>query len=279
MIYQIKETESKDLKVEIESNKAVFYFLSDLHIDSKYCDKALLLKHLKAAKNENALIFVFGDIFDAMQTKLDRRHRKEDVDTKFLENGYLNSIVKFGVEFFEPYKENIAMLGYGNHELTLIKKHEFDIVKELAERLNVPYTGYEGFIQFNIKPFSNSPSKFRKVLYYTHGQQSEAPMTMGILSHKRLDVWVRDVDIIISGHKHLHWFYEQITMGITSKARRYFKTIYHLQLPTYLLRTDKYSYVSENLIPPPSLGGIRCEMICNNNHKIDDVKLKFERLI
>ena len=53
-----------------------FLLMSDIHIDSRKCDRALLKKHLDQAKAEGAGVFIFGDLFDAMQGKYDPRSAK-----------------------------------------------------------------------------------------------------------------------------------------------------------------------------------------------------------
>ena len=40
-----------------------FLLLSDLHIDNPKCDRKLLLKVLNQAKEQNAIILIFGDLF------------------------------------------------------------------------------------------------------------------------------------------------------------------------------------------------------------------------
>ena len=60
--------------VQVEKNVHEFIFnvsssswsqetllMSDIHFDSKKCDKKLLKKHLLEARERNAQIFIFGD--------------------------------------------------------------------------------------------------------------------------------------------------------------------------------------------------------------------------
>ena len=45
------------------------FLASDLHVDATTCNRAVMLSDLQDAVNKNAMIFLFGDIFDAMPEK------------------------------------------------------------------------------------------------------------------------------------------------------------------------------------------------------------------
>ena len=47
--------------------------ISDVHWDSKDCDRKLLKKHLNSALEQDAAIIIIGDFFDLMEGRNDMR--------------------------------------------------------------------------------------------------------------------------------------------------------------------------------------------------------------
>ncbi|NBW21525.1 MAG: hypothetical protein EBR82_77560 [Caulobacteraceae bacterium] len=62
-----------------KQHRRSFFLLSDLHWDNPHCDRELLKKHLDAAVKRDAGVFIFGDLFCAMQGKYDPRGNKEGI--------------------------------------------------------------------------------------------------------------------------------------------------------------------------------------------------------
>ena len=71
-----------------------FLLLSDLHIDNPKCDRKLLMKVFNQAKEENAIIFIFGDLFCLMQGKGDPRRSKADIRPEHNKPNYIDAVVK-----------------------------------------------------------------------------------------------------------------------------------------------------------------------------------------
>jgi len=55
------------------------YLFSDVHFDSVMCNRKALEKHLNKAKEEDALIVLGGDWFDAMQGRFDPRSSLDEL--------------------------------------------------------------------------------------------------------------------------------------------------------------------------------------------------------
>ena len=109
---------------------------SDIHIDNKKCNRALLKNHLELAKERNALICVFGDLFCAMQGKYDPRKNMEDIRAEDVHANYLDKIVEHAADFFEPYAKQFLIIGYGNHETSILDRHNFSLLDRLAMLMN-----------------------------------------------------------------------------------------------------------------------------------------------
>src|SRR3990167_5322867 len=76
---------------------------ADRHHDNIYCNRALEKYDLDQAKERNALIADFGDLFCAMQGKYDPRSSMDDIRPEDVGADYLDRIVKHAAEFYGPY--------------------------------------------------------------------------------------------------------------------------------------------------------------------------------
>lgn len=192
--------------------KAKFLLISDLHWDNPKCDRVLLKKHLDQALKENAKVFINGDLFCLMQGKGDPRKSKDDIREEHNNARYLDSIVKTGAEWFAPYAEIIEVVGYGNHETSIIKHQETDILERFVERINtianpkskVHLGGYGGWIvtRFTDKSESAKKATKRHLIKYHHGYGGGGPVTKGTIQHQRESVKIQGADLIWMGHVH-----------------------------------------------------------------------------
>ena len=110
---------------------------SDRHHDNPHCNQELEKKHLDEAKERNAVIIDYGDLFCAMQGKFDRRASKDDIRPEHQHGNYLDKLVATATEFYAPYANNFAVMGPGNHETAMLKHHETNLTERLVERLNM----------------------------------------------------------------------------------------------------------------------------------------------
>lgn len=280
---RLNNTGDSIFRFKAENSEPLQLFIaSDIHIDSALCDQMLFRRHLDRAKEIGAYIIILGDIIDIMQWKGDKRANKAELLPELLDSrgGYLNKIIERTVEFFMPYKENLLLFTYGNHETYHINKLELDILRIIASELDCLLGGYEGYISILYED-KNSHS-MNKRIFYTHGAtNSNAPMTMGVLTHKRMDIWVRDADIILTGHLHKTFYYEETVMYLSRNNQRNYKTVLHLQLPTYKKREAFVGYGIQRSMSPPAIGSYLIELIptisTKNNTNTRFLKTNFIR--
>jgi len=241
-------TERKSRNVHILSHpegvkKAKYLLISDLHWDNPKCDRDLLKKHLDQALEENVKVFINGDLFCLMQGKGDPRKSKDDILPEHNNARYLDSIVKTGAEWFKPYAEIIEVVGYGNHETSIIKHQETDILERFVERLNtianpkskVHLSGYGGWIVTRFTEKNNSvkqPTCNHKIKFH-HGYGGGGPVTKGTIQHQREAVKVQGADLIWMGHVH-----EDYEMTYSHEYLDYLSNIRHKDV--LMLRTASY---------------------------------------
>tara|TARA_S200002703_G_scaffold149798_1_gene147661 strand:- start:191 stop:1069 length:879 start_codon:yes stop_codon:yes gene_type:complete len=188
-----------------KQNKLKLLLLSDIHLDNKHCNQSLLKRHLQEAKSENALIICNGDTFCAMEGKWDKRRDQDALREELRGNNYLDKLVEYHANFWEPYADNLLYFGHGNHETSIEAHHQTNLIDRLVERLklknkNVQSAGYWSWLQ--IKLISCQTSINVTNLFAHHGCGGGAPVTKGLIDIARMQVFLPDADIIWIGHKH-----------------------------------------------------------------------------
>lgn len=178
---------------------------SDVHHDNPHCDWDMERRHLEEAKDRKALIIDNGDLFCAMQGAWDPRKSKDSIRPEHNTGDYLDKLVKTAAKFYEPYAENFAVIGLGNHETAIRKRHETCLSTRLVEAMNgygspVLLSGYSGWVRFMFNV--NGAYRSTKILHHYHGSGGGGPVTRGVIQTNRLAVIIPDADIILSGHTH-----------------------------------------------------------------------------
>jgi hypothetical protein len=191
-------------KFETNKKNTKLAILSDLHWDNPHCNRELLKAHLDYCLKEDIPVFINGDMFCLMQGKGDRRGNKSDVRPEHAFNNYFDSIVKTAVDWFTPYAHIIKLIGYGNHETSIIKHQETDIIARFVDLLNykcnskVLTGGYGGWIWFN---YQNSNMIKSLKLKYFHGSGGGGAVTKGAINLTRA-LSMYEADIFTMGHIH-----------------------------------------------------------------------------
>ena len=79
-----------------------FLLIADVHFDSISCDRKLLKKHLDEVVERNAKVFIFGDFFDVMGGKFDKRSSKGDLRPEYNTSSYIDNVVYDAIAFLYP---------------------------------------------------------------------------------------------------------------------------------------------------------------------------------
>jgi hypothetical protein len=125
--------------VSVELKKEFWVLLrSDAHWDNPDSNRNLMKKHLEQAKQRNAAVLDFGDLFCAMQGKYDRRSNKDKVRPEHQSGQYLDKLVDTAVEWHAPYAHLWAAQYQGNHECLdpetfVLTRHGFKPIAEVTK--------------------------------------------------------------------------------------------------------------------------------------------------
>ena len=198
-----------------------FLLLSDLHFDHPKCRRDLLTQHLDQAINEGAKMLINGDFFCIMQGKYDKRASKQDIRPEHIGHNYFDLVVNEAVEWWAKYAHHLLFVGYGNHETSVIKRHEIDLTERFVSTLNyktganVLNGGYAGWIVFDVYRNANTYKKF--YIKYHHGHGGGGVVTKGVIQHQRMGAQVDGADVLWMGHVHELYHHVNIKESISRK--------------------------------------------------------------
>jgi hypothetical protein len=259
--WEIEQTSKGCYLVTMEADSpdwtADFLLRSDAHHDNAHCDQRLELCHLVEAQERDAGILDIGDLHCAMQGKWDKRASTDACRPEQREGRYLDSLVECAADFYEPFADRWLFMSPGNHEGSILKRHETDLTERTAERLRakgspIMVGSYAGFIRFRVIFNERSISR---VMYYTHGNGGGGPMTHGVLNTRRRQSYLPDADIIWSGHTHDSWTVRLAKTQLTKHGRVRLTDVHHLSTPGY---KDEFSPLDgwhiERGAPPKPIG-------------------------
>jgi hypothetical protein len=212
-------------------------FISDVHHDSVYCNRDLEKQHLEEALKRDALIFYFGDMFDAMQGRFDPRRSMDEIRPEYQRSDYYDFLVDDMCQFLEPYASNIVLMAKGNHETAVLKNSNLDLLNNLAYKLRKEYNseakvgGVGGWLR-SVVSVNGQPRGSIKTKYF-HGAGGGAPVTRGTIQTNRQAVYLPDANIVVNGHNHQSYYVAVTRERLSGKGVQYFDIQHHIRIPGY----------------------------------------------
>lgn len=214
-------------EIQLEGHNAKIAMLSDIHWDNPKCDWDLLKKHLNYCVSENIPIMINGDMFCLMQGRGDKRGNKSDIRPEHNNAKYLDSIVETAVEWWSPYAHLMTVIGYGNHETSIIKYQETDILQRFVDLLNyknktnIYAGGYGGW--FVVKMNLRGNASYSTKVKYFHGSGGGGIVTKGALNLTRALEMYEGFDVFTMGHIHENSCRNDVRDVIDHNARSGYK--------------------------------------------------------
>ena len=221
---------------------------SDIHWDNPKCDWNLLKHDLDYCLKNDIPIMFNGDTYCLMQGAWDPRKMKGDIRPEHNNARYFDSIVETSVDFFLPYAHLLTVVGYGNHETSIIKRQETDIIQRFVTLLNykagsnVMTGGYGGWLIVNqlLKAKSNI-TQATKIKYF-HGSGGGGLVTKGALNLTRAMEMYEGYDVFTMGHIHENSARNDVRDSINFHPTKgyYFN---HKQIHSMITGTYKEEYI------------------------------------
>tara|TARA_R110000803_G_C11982377_1_gene320923 strand:+ start:1322 stop:2143 length:822 start_codon:yes stop_codon:yes gene_type:complete len=238
MSWNIKQTDKLtfDIRGNYNKNDDMWVLLtSDHHWDNPKCDRKLLKRHLDEAKDIGAAIIFNGDTFCAMGGKGDPRRSNDAIRQEHWGDDYLNRLIDTASEWYAPYADNIALIGMGNHEESILKNYGMNLVDELCNNLGAEKGDYEGFVRFK-----RDAKGLPLWMYFNHGFGGGGA-TKGISAFQKV-ILKNPADIYWMGHIHEQYAGNEMVRQISErgkislKKQSYVRTSTYKQNDPYLIR-------------------------------------------
>ena len=244
---EAKDSNVHFFKFKVKSKTTIHtLFCSDIHLDSIHCKREILRRHFDEVKDSDGLIFIFGDLFDVMASFGDKRLQREAVDPMFIQHGrtYLDLVREYAIEFLETYKRNLAFISPGNHEKTIEKYHNTDMLRNVIytlnqdQKTNIQYGGYSGWINFHFE--LGKGHLISNNVHYHHGFGGNAKRSKGMLDVQLEVMKYPDADILVRGHTHQKWYDPSTTrVRMNCKGKVYKDKCRYIQSGSYVDGIDK----------------------------------------
>lgn len=207
--------------------------MSDVHFDSPFCNRTQFLADLDYAKEVGALVVIVGDFFDAMQGRFDPRRSMDTLRPEYRREDYYDFIVEDAIEYLKPYRRSILLISPGNHELSVLKNANTDLMRRFTRGLSIPthkvqMGGYGGVIGIHFKNNGHVPIK------YFHGAGGEAPVTKGVIQTNRQAAYLDGFVVVLNGHNH-NMYYVPLARERVKDGRFEFMLQHHVRTPGYAM--------------------------------------------
>lgn len=241
-----------------------YLLLADVHWDNPLCRRDILERLLNQARERNAGILVFGDWFCGMQGRWDPRANKEMLRPEHRTGNYLDALVDTAADYLRPYADLIVMMSDGNHETSLRKHLETDVLARLCKELGVIHGGYSGFLRFLFQ--GTEGRRTRRNVYWHHGFGGGGPVTKGTIQTNRRAVYLPDAHMVVGGHIHEEWNLTISRARLSHSGEVYQDEQVHIQLPTLKDEfTMRGGWHVERGAPPKPLGGAWLDFFYSNH--------------
>ena len=186
---------------------------------------------------------ISGDMLEASSKSVANSAFKQSMD--------LNEQREYIIDLLYPFKDDIVIYHQGNHSFRLSKDYDYDIAKDMARELEVPYSmgGHIDKFKVNGKNYS---------IYTHHGKGSASRRDLAIGKIIR-DTNKISANIFMVGHLHHAMVYKDYIKSSNGLEPRYY--VYGGAFLNY-----KSSYADQmalNEVPPAFLIGN-----ISKNHKI-----------
>ena len=263
--------------------------LSDIHWDNPHCDWDLLKKHLNYCLENSIPIHINGDMFCMMMGAYDPRKVKGNIRPEHNNPRYFDSIIETAVEFFAPYAHLIAVVSYGNHETSILKRQEIDQIQRFVdllnykEKSNIFAGGYGGWIVINMYRTDYNSTASTSTIKYHHGIGNGGIVTRGALQMNRALTMYENYDVFTHGHTHDNSCINLSRDCIKHVSRKgyimYQKNIHSMLTGTYKdeYRDGAFGWSIQKGFPPKPTGGRILEITTMRGR--EDGKEKTTKLI
>jgi predicted phosphodiesterase len=198
-------------KIELSEGEPLnIYFIGDIHEGEINCQHDSLndaVKRIaKSSRGNQTKTVLMGDLINCIVHSDKKRFNPAEFDRFYKVHDLIDLPQKQAErvnKFLEPIKDTVDIILVGNHEEEYIKRHNFNIYKNIYEKypLATPL-GYVGLFRYNVKIKGDSTSMVLD-LALNHGDGGSGGDLPGNAINRvfRTFTWF-DADISVMGHIH-----------------------------------------------------------------------------
>lgn len=228
--------------------------IGDLHIgDPAFRDFGFkkISGYIKWIKeNPNSRVILGGDIFNCAT--------RESKTSPF---GQKDNEFQLAVKLFEPIRSQIVGAVTGNHENRLVDFANFDIMNAFCQKLEIPYMGYSGVINFKVKKEPDGYYRHNYFIYVHHTTGGGGSQGGAINRVEKLSDIVEGCDAYLGFHSH---------KLVATPVVKYYPSIknthhqleehrvWYISCGSYLEYNN--SYPEMKMMPPQKLGSPKLEL-------------------
>lgn len=252
-------------EIKCDTSSQTLLLLSDIHFDSKSCERELLKKTLDEALEKDAIILFNGDFFDMMQSRNDKRGSKGNIRKEYLGDNYFDLVINDAFEFLKPYKDNIGIMADGNHETAILKNNETNPLDRLCGHLRkdgskVVHAGYQGWCVIRLLAGTDIYMSFKIKMH--HGSGGNARVTKGVIEHNRMSTYVEGADLIWLAHTHTQYAMHSTIERMTSAHyyNLFLHKVYHIRTGCWKQEYKDGGWSVEKGFSPSEIGGYWIEL-------------------
>lgn len=248
----------KYLEIAIPEKVGYLIPIGDLHIGDKSFKNGgenKLLGYLKWVKENNAKIFLMGDIFNCAS----RISKTSPFETNTDEFALAH-------EIFEPYQEYIIGIIDGNHEGRPRDMFGWSPAQSFARELKIPYCGWSAVIRLKVDKRQTGSFRQNYFIYAHHTTGGGGSAGSGLNQVVKLRNIIEGVDVYMGAHNHKliafpqEVYYPSCSGGIKKR------TIWHVDCGSYLGWED--SYAEKGMMAPSKLGSPRIRFAGGDKHDV-----------
>ena len=191
----------------LKSNETVSIIpIGDTHIGSPQFDIKFFKEMIKTIKDlPRKRIYLIGDMMEVASKNVANSSYEQVCPVEEQKEYFINN--------FKPFKDDIVGYCIGNHESRINKEFGFNIVKDIARELEIPYYNQ------NIDTFRINEFDFSVYTRHGRGSSQRKHLAMGKMEKECQDIYA---DLYIQGHQHRLLFWDQLKRFPNGYKRIYY---------------------------------------------------------
>lgn len=260
-----------EIKLDNYFDKWSIYPIGDIHLGNVGCDKLALRKTVREVDEKKDAYWIGMGDYAEFITHLDKRFEPENVDAK-LRVQELARLVKHQTEQviqeLSPIQDKCLGIKRGNHEKTVSDRGEDDPARDLAEKLNTKYLGYESMTRIYVSG-KDGRKRYGFVIYCHHGfGGGKKP---GSHANNMLDLATNyDADLFIMGHVHRIQSMKTARLSLNTRGTLLSKDVAFIISGTYLRMKQEgmEGYEVKKGLPPTTIGSPYVNIFCDHHYNV-----------